>query len=86
MVRVPQELVLFKLLYKYLKSKDRCSLIKSFNAKRDRVVANGPYSKGMDVQTHTPSVSIKHTLYVLAQFGRAGVDEIPRAQVQILQT
>ena len=40
------------------------------------MVANGPYSKGMDVQTHTPSVSIKHTLYVLAQCGRAGAYEV----------
>ena len=62
MVRVPQELVLFKLLYKYLKSKDRCFVIKDSDSKEDRMVTIGLYSKGTDGQMYTSSSIYKYRL------------------------
>lgn len=64
MVRVPQELVLFKLLYKYLKSKDRCFVIKDSDSKEDRMVMIGWYSKGTDGQIYTSSSICKYRLLV----------------------
>lgn len=62
MVRVPQELVLFKLLYKHLKSKDRCFVIKDSDSKEDRMVTNGTCSKGTYVQMYTSSSIHKYRL------------------------
>lgn len=67
MVRVPQELVLFKLLYKYLKSKDRCFVIKDSDSKEDRMVMIGRYSKGADGQIYTSSSICKYILLVNKQ-------------------
>lgn len=64
MVRVPQELVLFKLLYKHLKSKDRCFVVKDSDSKEDRMVTIGLYSKGTDDQMYTSSSICKYRLLV----------------------